>query len=380
MEENKNLISGTNGEVSYLNSNDPLKSSKIEIPTVLADTVNKILQESLVHKGNKQPNEEGLWKIFIKPEFKNGINNGDLLLEKGALEIRNTQTGKFVGKAQLSSVNIEDVAKQGTAQSLSKVSRSIASISGQLQMAEISKKLDMIYANINSIAEFLWNEKVSELQAINSTIEEAIESLPNKYALTRINDSIKGLKSLSIFFENTIDDLLNKKIDYRLSGDFVDGLKFWEWGKENRNEYNSKYTNEIQGFINEYNFLIELYFQTLSLIGTCYQITNEYHHASKYFNSIDTKINIFSTELAHKLIYLLNISGIKVGNNIDFSNVYTKLKNRKLPESMLNEVNFNNENIKEIKSMHSTLVTQFENIQIAYEVDPNLLLEGISND
>lgn len=380
MKENKNLLSTTNGEVSYQNPSNSLKSSKIEIPAVLVDTVNKIFQESLTHKGNRIPNEEGLWKILIKPEFKSGIKNGELLLEKGVLEIRNSQTGQFVGKAQLSSVNIEDVTKKGTAPSLLKISRSIASISGQLQMAEISKKLDLIHDKINLIGEFLWRDKVSELQAINSTVEEAIESLPNEYALIRINDSIGNLKSLSVFFQKTIEDLLNKKIDYRLSGDFVDGLKFWEWRRENKNEYNKRYNNEIQAFINEYSFLIDLYFQSLGLIGTCYQITNEYHHASKYFNLIDTKINSFSNELSNKLIYLLNVSELQSGDNIDFSNLCIKLKNRKLPKSMLNEIDYNKKKTKEIKDMHSMLTTQFENIQITYEANPTLLLEEIDND
>ncbi|MFD1040343.1 hypothetical protein ACFQ3N_18365 [Virgibacillus byunsanensis] len=380
MDNTPSIINTIGGELTYNDSKS--KGNEISVPSDLIDSVNKIIQESI--NNNDFPlykdKIDDLWKISINPEFQNGIDTGNLSIKKGSLEIRNAKTGKFVGKAQLNEMTPEELIKKNKPSTLSNISRNIASISGQLQMAEISKKLDVIHEKIDQLGQFLWKEKVSRVHSINSVIEEAIESLPNKNAMVRINDCIKDLKFLSDFIEETIEEVLSRKIEYKLISDFIDGLKVWEWRSKYRNEYNKKYNDEIQLFMHEYSFLLDLYFQTLGLIGTCYQITNEYHHASKYFRKIESKINYYSTELVSKLIYLLNVDGISINDDNSLLHIAESLKNRKLPKTLLQEINTNYIKVDEVKNMHIRLVSQFEEIQISYDVDTQLLMGDINND
>lgn len=368
LNNNPSITKSKNGELTYRDSTNV--SNKVLFPVDLFDSVNTIIRENITSQGfslNKDKVDE-LWKVTIKPEFQKGINNESLSITKGSLEIRNAKTGLFVGKAQLTEPS-----------ALSNISRNIASISGQIQMAEISKKLDVILDKIDELGQFLWKEKVSQVHSINSVIEQAIESLPNKNALERINDCIKDLMFLSNFIEKTIEEVLSRKIEYNLISDFIDGLKVWELGKKYRNEYNEKYNNAIISFINEYGFLLDLYFQTLGLIGTCYQITNEYHHAYKYFRKIETNTRYFSAELANKLIYLLNVEGISV-NDDSLLHISKRLEKRKLPRAILQEINSIDTIVDKIKNMHKGLVSQFEEIQISYDVDTLLLMGDKNND
>lgn len=142
-------------------------------------------------------------EITIKPDLQKGIEKGKLVRDKGSLVIRNKQSGKIVGKANLeeSLVELKNTSPLST----------IANLSGQIQMAEISQKLDIINNKIDLIGKFQWREKISELRGLKQSIEEAVESLPNKHAIERINDSIIQLNILSNFFKNTIEELLNKK-------------------------------------------------------------------------------------------------------------------------------------------------------------------------
>ncbi|WP_191566571.1 hypothetical protein [Metabacillus idriensis] len=382
MDNNPSIINATGGELTYNNSTKTNKNNEVSVPSELIDTVNKIIREN-INDIDVQLNKDkidNLWKITIKPEFQNGIDTGSLFIKKGSLEIRNAKTGRFAGKAQLNEMTTEELIKKNKPSALSNISRNIASISGQIQMAEISKKLDVIHEKIDQLGQFLWKEKVSMVHSINSVIEEAIESLPNKNAMVRINDCIKDLKFLSDFIEETIEEVLSRKIEYKLIQNFLDGLKVWEWRSKYRNEYNKKYNDEIQLFMHEYSFLLDLYFQTLGLIGTCYQITNEYHHASKYYRKIESKINYYTTELVSKLIYLLNVDGISINDDTSLLIIAERLKNRKLPKTLLQEINLNDIKVDEVKNMHKRLVSQFEEIQISYDVDTQLLMGDINND
>lgn len=384
MNQNNELIDSIKGEVNYQDPIDSAKRAKIEIPAFLIDIVNKALQEKLLTslpKKLKEESAEGLWKIIIRPEFHQGLRDGSFSMSEGTLEIRNAITGRYVGKAQLDNTHIQEIAKNNNIGSLSDVFGSIANISGQMQLAEISKKLDILNEKIDSLGEFLWREKMSELQAVKSTIEEARESLPNPYAFTRINESISKLQTLSNFFRLTIEKLLHdEEIVYSLSGSFIEGLKFWELRSENKHEYNKQYTDDIAEFINKYNYLIEMYFQTLGLIGTCYQLTDEHHHSLKYFTAITNEVEIYSEDFTDRLIYLLNINETNIESKVDSDIILQQLEDRKIPDSIKNEIRNNNKNVKEINDMHERLSTQLDKVEITYDIDPNLLLGGTTID
>ncbi|UOK56132.1 hypothetical protein MGI18_13895 [Bacillus sp. OVS6] len=345
------------------------------MPSEIIDAVSKAFQNQTNFKQEIQSTGEvaqNLWEVILTPEFQEGVDNGDFIMKKGSLEIRNSKTGWFVGKAQLKEAEqtMEKIDKAKQTSSLSNISRSICTLSGQMQVAEISKKLEAIDEKLDRIDQFLWRSKVTELNGVKSVIEGALDSLPNQRALDRINECILQLTVLSEFFESTIENILKRKIQYSLAADFIEGLKIWEIAKKNRTEYNSQYIKKAKEFINEYGFLMELYFQTLGLIGTCYQIVDEYRNAKKYYYRMNEKINLYSLELVNKLVYIFNIKGIGLDDNITISDISRKLDTRNLP--LLDSIRENNIVIESAKKMHSTLNTQFENVKVSYLVDSKL--------
>ncbi|MED3627242.1 hypothetical protein LXE94_20885 [Bacillus subtilis] len=172
---------------------------------------------------------------------------------------------------------------------------------------------------------------------------------------------------------------MKRKIQHSLIADFIEGLKIWEIAKKNRTEYNSQYIKNAKEFINEYGFLMELYFQTLGLIGTCYQIVDEYHNARKYYNKMNEKINFYSLELVSKLVYIFNIKEVGLDEIITISDISRKLETRNLP--LLDSIRESNIIIESAKKMHNTLLnTQFENVKVSYLVDSKLFLEDINDD
>lgn len=160
-------------------------------------------------------------EIVVQPDLQAGIDLGTFKMDRGTLRIRDKTSGKFVGAATLEENTLASIA-QG-----------ITYISGQIQLAEISKKIDVLNENIDLLAEFAWREKTSQLIGLNTVIKEAVASLPSKNAIQRINDSIKDLSVLSIFLKEAIEEVINKSIKYNVYNNILEGFKVWEWKEEN---------------------------------------------------------------------------------------------------------------------------------------------------
>src|SRR5690625_956207 len=78
LNNNPSVIKSKDGELTYRRSTN--KSNKVLFPTYLLDSVNNIIRENITSKGfslNKDITDQ-LWKITMKPEFKEGIDNGSL--------------------------------------------------------------------------------------------------------------------------------------------------------------------------------------------------------------------------------------------------------------------------------------------------------------
>lgn len=366
-----------NNLLKIKNTANDLITDEFSVPIEIKETINKVVKNTIENKTSLLNNENLKKKleIIVTPELQKGIEEGKFTKVKGALEIRDKETGQFVGKGKIE----ETLVSKADSDVLATVTKGIVNIAGQAQLAEISQKLDIIDEKLAAIGKHNWREKTAELSGAKSFIEDAVESLPNKYAVERINNEIADLIKLSNFFKKTIEEELDKPITYSLYNNVIEGFKFWEWKEENRQEYNSKYNSDVSKFVNRYGYLLDLYFQTLGLIGTCYQITNEHHHASKYYRQIERDINYFSVELTSRLVYLLNIQDIDE-EYILFQHIIEKLEDRKLPNNLLNEMNIVNEKITESKYMQKNLVTQFDHLQLSYDVDPKLIMEGEDHD
>lgn len=370
MEDNPLLLPNNEVVINLGNSNKSHHNSQVELPLQFIETITELVK--IKSSSFTSPEIGELWKITINPELTKNVADGTYSISEGALEIRNVKNGQFVGKTKLEKVDLDKYFKKNTSQVLSKVSSSIVSVAGQIQMAEISKKLDTIQETVNNISDFLWREKITELRGLNDTINDAIDSLPSTHAYNRINDSIKDLIKLSHFFEESIEEILSKDIKRKFGADIIESFKILNLKNKTKNEYNQKYISDINVLIHSATFLLDLYIQSLLLIGSCYQVISETKHADKYYDLAQSKQNEYNLKISNKLRYLFNILNL---DQIDISNINLILNEKKLPLEFFNNLNNLELQFDRFHQTQLKIQNQLSNTSIEYTINPSTLLE-----
>lgn len=363
---------------SRSNNNDLVRKD-IEVPKTLLDAISKSIQKQPeVKEAVKTSSETGksLYELVIKPDLQEGVTNGELVWKECSTEIRNASTGKYAGKVKLQKAEIPEnnVTNSKAPNALSNITKSICSISGQIQLAEIAKKIDILSEKVDLIREEMWREKISDLNACADVIREALVLLPNDTAMNRINDSIHKLHLLSNFFVSTIESLLVRNVKYNLMSSFFEGLKFWELGKKDRPEYNNAYIEKIKELLGEYSSLVDWYAQSMGLLGTCYQTIHGNNIGMQYYDTMDKQIKNFSNEIFNKMLFLLDINHPISRNGKELKDIESLLNNRKIPIGGI--ISDSESQVKRINEMYDRLANQFDNTQIVIEIDANTLLKG----
>lgn len=370
-----------------LNEDNERNNKKIKLPEELFSSVIKSLKEHKKIIETKETVEEikkstkTLYEVTMKPELQEGIDCGDYIWKECALEIRNGETGKYVGKAQLKKSDAIDtkeikttITKEYKQSVISNVTRSICSISGQIQLAEISQKLDILNDKVDEIKELLIDKKVYDLKACIETIEKDTKLLPDNNAMNRINDAIGDLRKLSKFFEGEIKKVINKKVKCSIRDSFVEGFNIIDLLTGKTKEYNKKYINEIKTILNQYSFLVDCYFKSVVSLGVCYQILYGYNEAKEYYEKANINVNKFLLDISNKLVYLLDIQTINSSECIDLNNILEALVDRRimLKQELVNA----NSYMENINNEYNNLTHQFNKIEIKVLISDDELLKG----
>lgn len=370
-----------------LNEDNERNNKKIKLPEELFSSVIKSLKEHKKIIETKETVEEikkstkTLYEVTMKPELQEGIDCGDYIWKECALEIRNGETGKYVGRAQLKKSDAIDtkeikttITKEYKQSVISNVTRSICSISGQIQLAEISQKLDILNDKVDEIKELLIDKKVYDLKACIETIEKDTKLLPDNNAMNRINDAIGDLRKLSKFFEGEIKKVINKKVKCSIRDSFVEGFNIIDLLTGKTKEYNKKYINEIKTILNQYSFLVDCYFKSVVSLGVCYQILYGYNEAKEYYEKANINVNKFLLDISNKLVYLLDIQTINSSECIDLNNILEALVDRRimLKQELVNA----NSYMENINNEYNNLTHQFNKIEIKVLISDDELLKG----
>lgn len=225
MEDNK-IEKYIDGDLILKDKNEEI-DTKIKIPKEIFSDVIKSLQEHKKVIETKETVEEikkstkTLYEVTMRPDLQEGIDCGDYIWKDCALEIRDGETGKYVGKAQLKKSDggdIKEIRNTITRESkptlISNLTKTICSISGQVQLAEISEKIDLLNDKVDEIKGLLIDKEVYSLKACIEAIEKDSKLLPDNNAINRINYTIGDLRKLSKFFEGEINKIINKKVKY----------------------------------------------------------------------------------------------------------------------------------------------------------------------
>ena len=212
---------------------------------------------------------------------------------------------------------------------LSNVTKAICLVSGQIQLAEISNKIDKLDKKLNFLIKDSWREKVAALQSAIETINDARMKLPDTNALARINLAILEVGKLSNYFRLSIENVISKKISLSVWDSFKESLLTW-FGKNN-DEYNEKFVEKIKELLDDYSVLIDCYIQSETLLGICYQIIEGYEGAKKYYDRVEQLVSCSSHELYRKLIFLCDIRDENIDSNKKIVDVLPLIEKRQIP-------------------------------------------------
>lgn len=310
-------------------------SEQITIPASLLDAVVKGIQNNPASQEAIKASKEvpDLFKIILRPDLQEGINSGKLTWDGCSVEIRDAKTKWYAGKIKIEKAELPTKAGKSNpsnaTMTLSNVTNAICSLSGQLQLAEISEKIDMLDDKINSLIENSWREKIAALQSATETINDARTGLPDSNALARINSAIIEVGELANYFRLTIESVLSKKITFSVLSSFKESL--FSWFGKNKDEYNNKFIEQIKELLDEYSFLIDCYIQSETLRGICYQVVGEYENAKKYYDRIEQLVSYSSHELYEKLIFLCDINDEDNGPHRKIADVLPLIDKRQIP-------------------------------------------------
>ncbi|CDQ20885.1 hypothetical protein [Halobacillus karajensis] len=333
--ENHDLIEVEGDLVIHSEERESKRSEPISIPNSLLDTILKGIQNNPTSQELIRASEDAteLFKVVLRPDLQEGIDSGKLVWDGCSVDLRNAKTNRYAGKITLQKSELPlDVNKRdpsNTALSLSNVTKAICSVSGQAQLADISKKIDVLDEKIDSIIENSWREKIAALQSATEMVNHALIELPDKNALGRINQAILEIGTQSNYFRLSIESVISKKITLSVLTSFKESMFTW-FGK-NKGEYNEDFIKDIRELLEEYGFLIDCYIQAETLLGSCYQVIEGYEKAKKYYNKVEKFVDYSSHELFKKLVFLLDINDDSVESPRRVENILPLIENRQLP-------------------------------------------------
>jgi hypothetical protein len=313
------------GELAIPSSESKIEHSEsIIVPTFLLDAVVKEIQnDRALQEAIKAGKDIDLFKIILRPEMQEGRDSGKLIWDGISVDLRDAKTKRYAGKIALEKSNPSNPSL-----TLSNVTKAICSISGQIQLVEISNKIDKLDDKLNSLIEDIWREKIAALQSATETINDARIELPNKLALDRINGAISDVGELANYFRSTLESVIFKKIEFSVWTSFTESLLSL-FGK-NKDEYNRKFIEQIKELLGDYSFLIDCYIQAETLRGICYQLIGNYETANKYYDRVEQQVSFSSHELYKKLIFLFDINDEDKDPNKKIVDVLPLIDNRQI--------------------------------------------------
>lgn len=295
------------------------KSSLVDVPPALIDAAIRNIQKSpeiqeqirAAAKHSKEVGKEAVYRVTYRSDLASGLNSNILFRAEDSLEIKDMKSKKIVAKAKLEEVDISNSATSSakTATRLSNITQVISSLAGQMQMAEISAKIDKLDKNIKELQKDNFREKMSELKAIKETIEEDRLLLPDKYAKDRINSQIPKAKYLANYFKSKIEEIISECDKPGMCESIARNLlgSFMSWFQKDLPEYSKDYIDKLKILLGDYSFYLDAYMTSQTLVGSAYQIINGYDSAIDYYETACSTGENFEDMLYKKLCYLCNV-------------------------------------------------------------------------
>lgn len=314
----KNAIQSINVELelsSRLNENSIRARKETEIDAQLIDGLVKLVKDKTDFPALKENAEkvEDLYEIVIKPRLQKGINQGDLHWDGASAYIRDIKSGQVAGNIEVSKHELNQLTSKKNA--ISNATKAICSVSGQLQLVEITQLLDQLLGKVDSIIE---NERDNTNARLTGTITTLNKALSIKadsiYKMDRINNCIMELEKLADFFKSKINKNLDMDITKTTMDSIIDGFK-------RTNSQDTKFYNHFREWLNKSNYDIQGYIYSKLALSKCYEVIHGFEEGLRELLECSQEYDQYLSLMAQRITYILKEKELSVSQSQDINQV-----------------------------------------------------------
>lgn len=284
----------------------------IDINPALIELVKKKLNRNLDFKKSKDNIEKGrqLYEVILKPKLQESIDAGILIWDEINVQVRGAKSKRFAGFVTLSKVDIQEVEKhKDIASELNP--KALYDIIGQMQLQQISEKIEELSRKIDFIRRYQENKTNSKLIGIMRVMEDISESdVITDFMKGRINGCIQELHGLIDFFKKMAEDSFKEDADVIGIEALVEAVKesFFIISKETNKKYNQNVNDILKGI----SCSLQGYILSSGALIKCYEMMGENQNSNKHKMIFSNEICKFNKKSAEKITFLLRNKDISI--------------------------------------------------------------------
>lgn len=348
-----------------LNEKDIKIRKEAEMDSQLIDGLVNLVKSKADFSVAKETTENAkdLYEIIFKPHLQEGINAGNFEWDGVSAQIRNTKSGKIAGNIEVSKHELEQVAPKKSA--ISNATKAICSVAGQMQLVEITQRLDQISAKVDLLIENERDKTNARLTGTLKTLQKALMADDSSsFKFGRIDRCIDRLQELVDYFETKIDKNLNKEITKSKIDSIIDSFK-------PAKSQDAKFYNSLKEWLDNSNYYIQGYVYSKLALAKCYEVIEGIEEGQRELYECKQVYDEYLSRMAQRITYLLKEKELSVAESQDINLVIGCIsKNSRHSRIKRDLVEFKKSVIKgknDIGKIESTgagsIILKLENIQ-----------------
>jgi hypothetical protein len=308
--------------LNTLDVNDVFSRKETEIDSQLIDgLINLVKSKDNFSSIKEAPeNVKDLYEVVIKPHLQEGIDSGNLEWNGVSAQIRNKKNGEIAGNIELSKHELEQVVPNKSA--ISNATKAICSVAGQMQLVEITQRLEQISEKIDLLIENERDKTNARLTGTLKTLQKALMIDDNSsFKFARIDRCIDRLQELVDYFEIKIDKDLNKEIKRSMLESIIDSFK-----PSNRQDI--KFYDSMKKWLDNSNYYIQGYVYSKLALAKCYEVIEGIEEGQRELYECKQVYNEYLLRIGEKVTYLLKEKGLSVSESQDINQVIDYISKR----------------------------------------------------
>jgi hypothetical protein len=298
-------------------------SKPVKLDSKIAVGITTLVKNSGVPKtADIKDGIDNLYEIVFKPNIQEGIDRGEYLWDGASVNIRNANTKRFAGQIDVKKADLEKVFNDDKIKkAISNSTKAICTISGQMQLAEISEKLEKISNKLDFLIE---NEKEKIRSKLTGTIKTVNKALDleddNPDKRNRLNLCVRELEEMADFFKNRMNDTLDKLPEKRIIDSLIDSLKL---NPSKIKDY--KFSKKVNEWLNENAYYLKSYLLSHYALAKCYELLDGKSAWERDMHDCSSVYNDYTRNFSKRLVFLLKENSISMSNSTDASIVLNKI-------------------------------------------------------